>query len=57
MFIEIERLEQLHGTKSTQDLGRETLEEQEGLKISKGIIAILFRDYWATEDQSLFKKG
>lgn len=28
-----------------------TLEEQEVSKIAKGIIAILFRDYWATEQQ------
>lgn len=28
-----------------------TLEEQEVSKITKGIIAILFRDYWATEVQ------
>lgn len=28
-----------------------TLEEQEVSKIAKGIIAILFRDYWATEIQ------
>lgn len=28
-----------------------TLEEQEVSKIAKGIIAILFRDYWATESQ------
>ena len=28
-----------------------TLEEQEVSKIGKGIIAILFRDYWATEIQ------
>lgn len=28
-----------------------TLEEQEVSKIVKGIIAILFRDYWATESQ------
>lgn len=30
---------------------RKTLEEQEVSKITKGIIAILFRDYWATENQ------
>ena len=29
----------------------QTLEEQEVSKITKGIIAILFRDYWATEIQ------
>ena len=28
-----------------------TLEEQDVSKITKGIIAILFRDYWATETQ------
>jgi len=28
-----------------------TLEEQEVSEIAKGIIAILFRDYWATEEQ------
>lgn len=28
-----------------------TLEEQEVSKLTKGIIAILFRDYWATEIQ------
>lgn len=28
-----------------------TLEEQEVSKIAKGIIAILFRDYWATDTQ------
>ncbi len=28
-----------------------TLDEQEVSKITKGIIAILFRDYWATETQ------
>lgn len=33
MFMEIERLEQLHDTKSTQDLGRETLEEQKDIAL------------------------
>ena len=28
-----------------------TLEEQNVLKITKTIIAILFRDYWATDEQ------
>ena len=28
-----------------------TLDEQNVLKITKGIIAILFRDYWATSEQ------
>ena len=28
-----------------------TLDEQNALKITKGIIAILFRDYWATSEQ------
>lgn len=28
-----------------------TLDEQNTLKITKGIIAILFRDYWATQKQ------
>ena len=28
-----------------------TLDEQNALKITKGIIAILFRDYWASQEQ------
>ena len=28
-----------------------TLDEQDVSKIAKGIIAILFRDYWATDEQ------
>ena len=37
--------------KNTKELGKETLNEQNVSKIAKTIIAILFRDYWATHGQ------
>lgn len=37
--------------KNTKELGKETFNEQNVSKIAKTIIAILFRDYWATPTQ------
>lgn len=47
---------ELFKTNANNDYGftynpNKTLEEQEVSKITKGIVAILFRDYWATENQ------